>query len=187
MMARPREGKWAIVTIRQNALKTPLRAVAKSAAKRFDLKTSPLLMAVELADVDCARLALQNGEAVDTRDLDGNTPLIRAAFLGNAAMTRLFIEHGADVNAANDLGWTALHFTAQEDGHAITQLLLDVPGVNVNALDAQGNNPLFRAVFSEAMRTMSLLIKAGADSEQKNRHGVSPAGLAESTGLALPR
>jgi ankyrin repeat protein len=160
---------------------------ARPSGERFNLKSSPLLMAVELDDVDCVKLALRNGEAVDIRDLDGNTPLIRAAFLGNAAMVRVFIESGADVNAANDLGWTGLHFVAQENRHAVAQLLLEAPGVNVNALDNQGNNPLFRAVFSEAIETMRLLLRAGADLECKNRHGVSPAGLAESTGLPLPR
>jgi uncharacterized protein len=166
---------------------TPSIAPAPAAGKRFDLKTSPLLMAVELSDIDCARLALRHGESVDIRDLDGNTPLLRAAFLGNVGMVRLFIEEGADVNATNDMGWTALHFTAQENRFAVARLLLEAPGVNVDALDVHGNNPLFRAVYNEAMPTLQLLIRAGADRNRKNNHGVSAAGLAESTGLVLPQ
>ena len=92
--------------------------MTKKRKDRFDLKSSRLLRAVEEGNMPSARAALDSGEPVDIRDLDGNTPLIRAAFLGNLDLIQVFLERGADVNASNDIGWTALHFTAQEDRHA---------------------------------------------------------------------
>jgi len=161
--------------------------MTKKRKDRFDLKSSRLLRAVEEGNMPSARAALDSGEPVDIRDLDGNTPLIRAAFLGNLDLIQVFLERGADVNASNDIGWTALHFTAQEDRHAAAKALLSVSGVKIDAVDAHGNTPLWRAVFSDSRETMKVLIRGGADTKRKNKHGVSPAGLAESTDVELPK
>jgi uncharacterized protein len=154
---------------------------------RHTLKSSPLLMAVEYDEIDNIRKALDGGEPVDIRDLDGNTPLLRAATLGNERLTKLFLERGADVNAANDIGYTALHFTSQEDHLGVAKLLLAAPGVDVDARDGNGNTPLSGAVFKSSAKMIELLLKAGANPKDKNDHGVSPASLAKSMGIKLPK
>lgn len=55
-----------------------------------------------------------------------------------------------------------------------------VAGAAVDAPDEQGNTPLWQAVFSYRGdgAVMSLLVKAGADPDMANLHGVSPRRLA---------
>ncbi|MEU1599630.1 ankyrin repeat domain-containing protein [Streptomyces sp. NPDC005708] len=77
-------------------------------------------------------------------------------------------------------GWTPLHFAADEqDAAAVVSLL--AAGVEVDAPDGQGNAPLLQAVFTYRGdgAVLSLLVKAGADPDRDNHHGVSPRRLAD--------
>ena len=51
------------------------------------------------------------GLPVDVRDGSGNTLLMTAAQNGHEMLCRMLIERGADVNACNSRGNTALHFS----------------------------------------------------------------------------
>src|SRR5688500_11310646 len=52
--------------------------------------------------------ALEKGASPRARDAAGNTPLMLAAAYGDSASLRLLLDRGADVNAANKEGATAL-------------------------------------------------------------------------------
>src|ERR1700759_4978611 len=58
---------------------------------------------------------------------------------------------------------------------AAVEVLLAM-GAEVDAVDEQGNTPLFRAVFNYRgdPATLQALIAAGADVRRENAHGVSP-------------
>lgn len=58
-----------------------------------------LLEAAERGDLDAAGAALAAGAAVDARDAEGRTGLLRAAFADRVAVARLLVGAGADVNA----------------------------------------------------------------------------------------
>ncbi|MGW1172879.1 ankyrin repeat domain-containing protein [Kitasatospora sp. NPDC002543] len=58
-----------------------------------------LLDAADRGDLDAVRAALTAGAAVEARDAEGRTPLLRAAFADRVAVARLLVEAGADVNA----------------------------------------------------------------------------------------
>ncbi|MFF3407257.1 ankyrin repeat domain-containing protein [Streptomyces sp. NPDC002742] len=77
-------------------------------------------------------------------------------------------------------GWTRLHFAADEQDAALVGSLL-VAGAEVDAPDGQGNTPLWQAVFTYRRdgTVLSLLVKAGADPDRANLHGVSPRILAD--------
>ncbi len=95
-------------------------------------------------------------------------------------MVQLLIKSKADLSAQDNRGWTPLHFAAQNHSVDVVQLLLGA-GASVDAEDAYGNTPLFRAVFESRGRgeIIVLLVRAGADKHKKNKHGVSPADLAD--------
>ena len=80
-------------------------------------------------------------------------------------------------------GFTPLHLAAQQQQEAVVEVLLAF-GVPVDAVDAWGNTPLFRAVFSADgdPRVVHRLMRAGADPDLANAHGRSPRGLAELIG-----
>jgi ankyrin repeat protein len=101
------------------------------------------------------------------------------AAAGDLAAVRAAIEAGADVSAGDSAGWTPLHFAAQAQRADIAVELL-ANGAVVDAVDAQGNTPLWRAVFNYRgdPAVLDALREAGADPDQANTHGVSPRQLA---------
>ena len=54
---------------------------------------------------------------------------------------RYLVEHGADVNAAGDYGWTPLHAAAYQGLNDVIEYLVS-KGANIDAKDALGQTPL---------------------------------------------
>jgi ankyrin repeat protein len=71
--------------------------------------TTLLGVALRKNYLDMARMLLEAGAKVDTREHDGRTPLHIAATLGgDPEAIRLLVKHGADVNAVDNNGRTPL-------------------------------------------------------------------------------
>lgn len=76
----------------------------------------------------------------------------------------------ANVNAYDQVKWTALHHTCFT-GHAeIVKLLLE-HGAFVDAVTSNGVTPLMRAIQSCKIDCVEQLIKAGANIEATNKRG----------------
>ena len=119
---------------------------------------------------------------INVRDRDGRTPLVNASLNkdGNgAAIVSLLLPHNPDLNAADNAGWTALHFAAQELAIDVATILLDA-GATIDALDLHGNTPLMKAVFNSRGDgdMISLFRGRGADAYRENNHGQTAVGLA---------
>jgi len=69
-----------------------------------------------LSDPEMLNTLLTRGANVDTRDEQGNTPLIIAASEGKLESCKLLIEDGADVNAYSKVGITPM-VAASNNGH----------------------------------------------------------------------
>ncbi|MFF4120905.1 ankyrin repeat domain-containing protein [Streptomyces sp. NPDC001714] len=109
----------------------------------------------------------------------GRSALHYAAASGDLAAVRAAIDAGADVCAGDSAGWTPLHFAAQAQRADIAIELLASHAV-VDAVDVQGNTPLWRAVFNYRgdPAVLDVLREAGADPDRTNAHGVNPRQLA---------
>ncbi len=71
--------------------------------------------------------------SVDEPRVDGETPLIKAARLGQAAEVRKLTEAGADVNARrNTEGATALHLAAYGGHLEVVKILVEVGNAELN-------------------------------------------------------
>ena len=113
---------------------------------------------------------------------DGTTPLMAAAGLGHggggprsrrlpsaAKAVRVLVAGGADVNAVNEAGFTALHGAAFRGSNDIVRALVD-RGAALDAQDFMGRTP-FRIAegtkqafgFRESPETARLLRELGAD------------------------
>ena len=105
---------------------------------------TPFLLAAESADVPLMRLLLKLGADPKLRNTDNCTPLLAAAGVGvisngeEAAGTeaevieaiRLLLKRGADINAVDDNGNSAMHGAAYKSWNKLVQFLAD-NGANI--------------------------------------------------------
>jgi ankyrin repeat protein len=89
---------------------------------------------------------------------------------------RTAIELGADVNAVNAVGDTALHMAATQGYTAVVRLLLD-QGVQVNATNRAGDTALHNAAAKGRDEVIQVLVTGGAVVDVKNVKGQSPLAL----------
>ena len=151
--------------------------------------TTPLLRAAKAGDIAGMKLLLASNADVKLATRAGITPLMAAAGMGTreedttgrfktpeeaAEAIELCIKAGADINATNATGQTALHAAAQAGSDKVVEFLI-AKGANVNAKDQKGNTPLDGALgnagggggFDGSRKdihetTAALLKKAGA-------------------------
>ena len=97
----------------------------------------------------------------------GHTVLMHVISRNAPPLLDALIENGANVDAKNAKGETALTWAAQRGHTAMMQTLLD-HGANINAQDNEGATALMAAVEYRHPQPACLLIRAGADTSLKN-------------------
>jgi ankyrin repeat protein len=121
----------------------------------------------------------------------GATPFIVAAFGGDVALMRLLLEHGADPKLATVENVTALMaasgvgvYNAGEYGGTNEEALEAVKlafegGIDVNAIDANGNTALHGVALRGANEVARFLAERGARLDLKNSDGFTPLRIAD--------
>lgn len=87
--------------------------------------------------------------------------LIDAAYEGNTETVKILLANGADVNAKDDEGRTALMTVAGEGHTGVAKTLLD-HGADINTKDKDGKTALFLAEKSGHSQVVRILKEAGA-------------------------
>jgi ankyrin repeat protein len=114
-------------------------------------------------DLETAQLLIRSGAQISTATRYGVTPLYLASVNGNAAMIDTLLRGGADPNAANPGGETALMTAARAGAVNAVTLLID-RGAAVNAREGvRGQTALMWAVLENHPAVVRLLIAKGAD------------------------
>lgn len=121
--------------------------------------TKLLYEAVKNDDVEWVKLCINHGAYVNARVGGGSTVLMSA---NSKDVADVLIKAGADVNAKDTNGLTALIFTTSHDRKAIAELLIKA-GADVNAKTNDGLTALMYVTYSGRKDIAELLIKAGAD------------------------
>lgn len=117
--------------------------------------TAVLIRAIELDDQACAKALLDQGVSTSANSF-GNLPLLAATEHSNLSMIRLLVEHGADVNAVDQMGTTAL-MCAAKNGSANEVSYLLAHGAKANLLDKSGNTALSLARQQNRTEAVELL------------------------------
>ena len=120
---------------------------------------------------------------------DGATPLIMASWRGNAEAALIHLECGANVNATDNNGYTALILVAlidwfdstyTSDREQLAEAMSDVvkelvaAGADVNATNNFGETALLGAIkvrVIEQIAIVKTLIDAGANANAKDKNG----------------
>ncbi|MEW6322660.1 MAG: ankyrin repeat domain-containing protein [Acidobacteriota bacterium] len=107
-----------------------------------------------------------------------------AVMQGDAAAVRAMLKDGADVNAAQGDGMTALHWAAKRGDAELTRMLL-YAGANVKSTTRLGAfTPLILAAEGGHADVIAALLAAGADPNAATTTGTTPLMLSAAAGNA---
>jgi len=123
----------------------------------------PLHFAASLGNIDIINHLLDHNLGnKNSRDKDGNTPLMWVvASDGSEELMEAIIDHGADINAQNFIGETAL-FVASSRGFSEKVELLLENGARTQISNLDGASPLHAACAGGHSEVVTLLIQYGA-------------------------
>ncbi|KAL5702058.1 hypothetical protein ACHQM5_027324 [Ranunculus cassubicifolius] len=136
-------------------------------------KRGALHFAAREGKIDVCRYLLEELKLdVDTRDEDGETPLIHATRQGHVETAKYFISCGANTAARSDLGATALHHAAGTGCIELLQYLLS-KGVDVNSPSDSGT-PLIWAAGHGEQEAVKILLDHNSDPNAENDDDITP-------------
>ncbi len=115
----------------------------------------------------------------------GSSGIAQAARVSDAETLGRLIEAGADVNAVDSSGFTALNWAVYNGSAECVKLLLAAPEIDVNRADSQGFTPLFWAIYKNNSECVRLLLAApGTDVNRQDKNGCTPLFWAARNGFS---
>jgi ankyrin repeat protein len=135
-----------------------------------------LYVAIRGNDLAGLKALLDQGINANTADRRQITPLMYAAEIGSLEAMKVLVDHGADVNAQNAFGSTALMWSVTDSRKV--RLLLD-HGADVNQTAKSGRTALIIAAFTDpSAQVVRMLLAEGAKVDVMDRRKVTPLNAA---------
>jgi ankyrin repeat protein len=145
-----------------------LSATSLSMLTAADLHAGQIHEAAATGDMDKVRALLEaNPNLLESKGETGSTPLIRACWYPPSFPTKVdvanyLIDKGANVNAKNNFGATALYFSVG-DFDLTKRLINKGAEVNLHVFTPDGLTPLHYATWIGNLKVIKFLIEHGAD------------------------
>jgi hypothetical protein len=161
--------------------KDKLKSVGLKARTDEDYTGDPdsdLRLASMKGDIDYIRLLIGRGANVNSRDFQGKTALMLAT---SEEVLKVLISSGAELDAANRYGVTALIWAA-DYGHSDLMRVLLAAGANTNLKDEYGRTALMKAAREGHLEAVGLLLKAGANAAAVDEDGKTALTFAREKG-----
>jgi len=142
----------------------------------YRLQAGEIHDAAAAGDLNKVRSLLEvDSTLLESKDIDGNTPLIIACWgppanIPQAEVANYLIDKGANINARNTSGGSPLFFARKN--YDLTQHLIAM-GADVNVRAYGGLTPLHQTVYSGNLIVARLLIDHGADLNIRSIQGTA--------------
>lgn len=128
-------------------------------------------------------LLANNAFVPDVVDMDGRTPLLYGAFMGNEASINCLLRKDVNVNWTDLDGFTALFWAVDRCHNAVAKLLVSREDVDVNMRDHTGRTALHEVLFSKNAAVAEILLsREDIDVNVQDEAGQSPLSLAAEYG-----
>lgn len=121
---------------------------------------------------------ISHGWSVNSALPDGTRGLQLATFYRWPHIIEKLIQSGADINAQQANGLTALHLAASKGFIDILTILLDTGRVNLDVTDDYGMTPLHYAAAENKVKSISMLRQHGAQPDLLQIDGLTPLSCA---------
>nr|XP_048303911.1 ankyrin repeat domain-containing protein 29 isoform X1 [Myodes glareolus] len=175
---RTKDGGTALLAASQYGHMPVVETLLKHGANIHDQLydgATALFLAAQGGYLDVIRLLLSSGAKVNQPRQDGTAPLWIASQMGHSEVVRVMLLRGADRDAARNDGTTALLKAANKGyNDVIEELLKFSPTLGILK---NGTSALHAAVLSGNIKTVALLLEAGADPALRNKANELPAEL----------
>ncbi len=138
---------------------------------------APLHLAILGKYYEIVKVLIQEDSLeIDSRDVQGVTPLSLAAMSGQKDVAVLLLGRGSNPDEADILGNSSLHHAAKNNGDKSKEMvfLLIQNNANIDNQNSFGCTPLFRAVTAGNLEVVSALLDSGADADLSNCKGKTP-------------
>lgn len=145
----------------------------------------PLIKAVYWGNLSVVVALLDAGADVNICESElgakGNA-LMRAADYDRVDVIHELIKRGIDWNAKDVLHRSAIHSAAINGSFRSLAVLLDLPQIDINLQDVNGNTPMHDAAGSFDSLALKLLLDKGAKIDVRNHRGKTPLDTARANG-----
>ena len=161
---------YAVLEGKLEFVKLLLDNGAKINVKNNDSGFTPLQFTT---DTEIAKILIQNGANIESKDKHGWTSLHHTSIINNVEMAKLLLENSANIEALDKNHRTPLFVACYENNFKVAKLLIQ-NGANIDAKDADGWTALYHAVIYDKTDLVEFLLKHGADVNAKDHEGKFP-------------
>lgn len=129
--------------------------------KKTIKRSEGLSVAIKEDNLEEVVKALLSGVNINTKTKEGQSFLYISACVGSTDITKMLLGRGADYDIKNSYGRTVLHQITLEGFKSMFDLLMELNGIDVNAVDDFGNSILHTAAQWGRTPFLDPLIKVG--------------------------
>lgn len=113
------------------------------------------------------------------KDVNGNTALMISASQGDLQSFKDLMAYGADVNAQNKQGMTALLYALRANNRDLVKEILTLNDTDVNISNVLGQSPLYWAAYIGDDIVVNALLTLGADYNKKTNNNQTALQIAK--------